>query len=136
MEQLFGPPGLIILLVIAILIFGPKQLPKLGKMFGKTMKEVRTGMDEMSSEIKGESASAPSAPEWVAATATGRLDTADISCPKCGVTSPAGTKFCPECGEAFAGIKAEASVPSACPKCGTVSAPGTKFCPECGAPLN
>ena len=34
-----GPQELIIVLIIVLVIFGPKNLPKLGKMFGKTMTE-------------------------------------------------------------------------------------------------
>ena len=33
-----GTNELLIILVVVLLIFGPKNLPKLGKMFGKTMK--------------------------------------------------------------------------------------------------
>ena len=36
---------IIIVLVIVLIIFGPTQLPKLGKMFGKTMKGLRDGME-------------------------------------------------------------------------------------------
>ncbi len=32
-----GTNELLIILVVVLLIFGPKNLPKLGKMFGKTM---------------------------------------------------------------------------------------------------
>jgi sec-independent protein translocase protein TatA len=41
---------LIIVLVIVLVIFGPSQLPKLGKMFGKTMKNVREGIDGATAE--------------------------------------------------------------------------------------
>jgi sec-independent protein translocase protein TatA len=40
-----GMPELIIILVIALLIFGPKNLPKLGSALGKTVKNVREGLD-------------------------------------------------------------------------------------------
>ncbi len=36
---------LIILLVVAVLIFGPKNLPKLGTMLGKTVRNVRAGVE-------------------------------------------------------------------------------------------
>ena len=42
-----GQWEIVIVLVIVLVIFGPKQLPKLGKMFGKTMKEVRSGMETL-----------------------------------------------------------------------------------------
>ena len=36
----------IVILVVALLIFGPKNLPKLGKALGSTVKNVREGMSE------------------------------------------------------------------------------------------
>lgn len=44
----FGIPGgyeWLIILVIALLIFGPTQLPKLAKMFGKSAKSLKEGME-------------------------------------------------------------------------------------------
>lgn len=47
----------IIILVIALLIFGPKNLPKLGASLGKTVKNIREGMsgDDAASEEEPES---------------------------------------------------------------------------------
>ena len=42
-----GPQELIIVLIIVLVIFGPKNLPKLGKMFGRTMKNFKEGMDDV-----------------------------------------------------------------------------------------
>ena len=41
-----GTNELLIILVVALLIFGPKNLPKLGKMFGKTINGFKKGMEE------------------------------------------------------------------------------------------
>ena len=41
-----GTNELLIILVVALLIFGPKNLPKLGMMFGKTMNNFKKGMEE------------------------------------------------------------------------------------------
>ena len=41
-----GTNELLIILAVALLIFGPKNLPKLGKMFGKTMHNFKKGMEE------------------------------------------------------------------------------------------
>ena len=38
-------PELLIILVVVILIFGPKNLPKLGKSLGSTVKNIREGME-------------------------------------------------------------------------------------------
>lgn len=45
-----GTTELLVILVIVIVIFGPKQLPKLSKMFGKTMKNFKEGMSEKDSD--------------------------------------------------------------------------------------
>ena len=41
-------PELIIILVVALLIFGPKKLPEMGASIGKSIKEFRKGMSEIS----------------------------------------------------------------------------------------
>ncbi len=40
-----GAPELIIILVIVLILFGPKRLPQLGKSLGKTMKAIREGAE-------------------------------------------------------------------------------------------
>jgi sec-independent protein translocase protein TatA len=49
-----GVPELIIILVVALLIFGPKNLPKLGSALGKTVKNVREGMNSTDKEPEAE----------------------------------------------------------------------------------
>ena len=39
-----GLPELLIILAVALLIFGPKNLPKLGTALGRTVKNLRDGM--------------------------------------------------------------------------------------------
>ena len=48
-----GMPELIIILCVILLIFGPKNLPKLGSAIGKSVKSLREGMtsDEGKPEI-------------------------------------------------------------------------------------
>ena len=41
---LWRNPELLIILVVILLIFGPKNLPKLGSALGKTVKNLREGM--------------------------------------------------------------------------------------------
>lgn len=46
--KIFGMGGLeiVIILVVILIIFGPKNLPKLGNAFGKTISNLRSGMNE------------------------------------------------------------------------------------------
>lgn len=41
-----GPTELLIVLAIVVILFGPSQIPKLTKMFGKSVKNFRDGMAE------------------------------------------------------------------------------------------
>ena len=43
--KLFEPQGLLIILAIVLVVFGPKRLPELGKSLGKTMKSFREGAE-------------------------------------------------------------------------------------------
>lgn len=45
-----GVPGLILILVIALIIFGPSKLPQLGKAVGQTLKEFKTSTRDMIDE--------------------------------------------------------------------------------------
>src|SRR5262245_38348014 len=50
----FHGPELIIVLVIALLIFGPKKLPEMGSAIGKSIKEFRKGMNEIATPKNSE----------------------------------------------------------------------------------
>lgn len=41
-------PELIIILIVALLIFGPKKLPEMGSAIGRSIKEFRKGVNEIS----------------------------------------------------------------------------------------
>ena len=49
-----GLPELLVILVIILLIFGPKNLPKLGSALGKTVKGLREGMGSKDEEAETE----------------------------------------------------------------------------------
>ncbi|OON84913.1 Sec-independent protein translocase TatA [Oribacterium sp. C9] len=45
-----GTQELIIILAIVVIVFGPTQIPKLTKMFGKSVKSFRDGVSEDDAE--------------------------------------------------------------------------------------
>ncbi|MFZ7943313.1 MULTISPECIES: twin-arginine translocase TatA/TatE family subunit [Bacillaceae] len=50
MLQNIGIPGLILVLVIALIIFGPSKLPELGRAVGSTLKEFKKSTRDLVSE--------------------------------------------------------------------------------------
>lgn len=42
-----GLGGLILILVVVLLLFGPSKLPELGRAFGKTLREFKAGAREI-----------------------------------------------------------------------------------------
>jgi sec-independent protein translocase protein TatA len=46
-----GVPGLILILTLALIIFGPKKLPEIGRAFGQTLKEFKKSTRELTEDI-------------------------------------------------------------------------------------
>lgn len=46
-----GAPELILILVIALVVFGPSKLPEIGKALGKGIKEFKEHTSSVTSEI-------------------------------------------------------------------------------------
>ncbi len=49
-----GVPGLILILIIALVVFGPKKLPEIGKAFGQTLREFKKAANDLTSDAKDE----------------------------------------------------------------------------------
>ncbi|MCA1066582.1 twin-arginine translocase TatA/TatE family subunit [Rossellomorea sp. AcN35-11] len=50
MLQSIGIPGLILILIIALIVFGPSKLPEIGRSFGITLREFKKGTKELMSD--------------------------------------------------------------------------------------
>jgi len=65
MPSFIGFPELIVLIIVLLLIFGPKRLPEIGKSMGKGMREFKdsvTGKDEQPAELTSTPAPPPVTP--------------------------------------------------------------------------
>ncbi|MGY0691724.1 twin-arginine translocase TatA/TatE family subunit [Virgibacillus sp. FSP13] len=49
-----GFPGLILILIIALVIFGPKKLPEIGKAAGHSLREFKNSARELTSDVTDE----------------------------------------------------------------------------------
>jgi TatA/E family protein of Tat protein translocase len=86
---MFGlqPQDLIIIVIVALLIFGPSKLPEIGKALGKTIREFQTGIKEATQGFSAE------------AKADAKTETS-LACKSCSEPLTAGAKFCIACGAA------------------------------------
>lgn len=46
-----GIPGLILILVLALIIFGPKKLPEIGRAFGQTLREFKNSTRDLTKDV-------------------------------------------------------------------------------------
>ena len=46
-----GIPGLILILVLALIIFGPKKLPEIGRAMGQTLNEFKKSTRDLTSDV-------------------------------------------------------------------------------------
>jgi sec-independent protein translocase protein TatA len=73
----FSPIQILLVLVIALLIFGPKRLPELGRTIGRGLREFRSSVAGLDDEPAKAPAAAPAAAEPAVATTGAAPDEAD-----------------------------------------------------------
>ena len=64
MLQNIGIPGLILVLVISLIIFGPSKLPEIGKAFGSTLREFKKSTKDIMSDETIEEAAKDKPNKW------------------------------------------------------------------------
>ncbi|WP_424952033.1 Sec-independent protein translocase subunit TatA/TatB [Deinococcus sp.] len=57
-----GFPEIMIILVVALLVFGPKKLPDLGRSLGNGIREFRKGTQGLKDELEGSLKETPATP--------------------------------------------------------------------------
>jgi sec-independent protein translocase protein TatA len=83
-----GMPELLVILVIALLVFGAGRLPEIGSSLGRAIKGFKEASDKREPE--------PPEPNE----ARGEVKaSAGKTCPACGRTAQADAQFCPGCGK-------------------------------------
>ena len=80
-----GMPELLVILVIALLVFGAGRLPEIGSSLGKAIKGFKEASDKREPE--------PPEPKGEVKAPAGK------TCPSCGRAVQADAAFCPGCGK-------------------------------------
>jgi sec-independent protein translocase protein TatA len=92
-----GGPELVVIFVVALLVFGPRKLPELGRMVGKSLAEFRRAANDLRDSLETEVARAPArleapqpAPAPVPSPAPGAVATGDSEVPSTSSTGNDG----------------------------------------------
>ena len=121
------PIHIIIILIVALLIFGPSRLPELGRSLGKGLNEFRRGAREMTQgftdEITkpGEGDGTP--PAQAMPPAMPPAQAMPPGMPSAEAMPPGQPTIAPTATGNF------------CTQCGSPNAAGARFCSKCGAQL-
>ena len=96
------PIHIIIVIAVALIIFGPSKLPEMGRGLGKAITEFRRGTQEMTESFKQE-ISKPldensSAANPVAVPPNAVPVASTQVCPQCQAANPLNARFCNSCG--------------------------------------
>ncbi len=114
------PWHLIVIAIVALLIFGPRRLPEIGRNIGRAITEFRNGAREMTESLKEEvnrssnDPGQPSTPPAMSQPAPTPIQPATIFpspqsaaegrqfCIHCGTENPVGAVYCNHCGSKIA----------------------------------
>jgi sec-independent protein translocase protein TatA len=86
-----GMPELLVILVIALLVFGVGRLPEIGSSLGRAIKGFKEATEKREPE--------PPEPQEAKAEVKGG---GGKTCPDCGKTAQSDAVFCPGCGKKLA----------------------------------
>jgi sec-independent protein translocase protein TatA len=100
------PIHLLVIAVVALLIFGPRRLPEVGRGIGKALSEFRKGAQEMTDGFREEVTKpidpSASTPAESVPTSDQPQPAAGKYCSKCGAANGADARFCNHCGAELA----------------------------------
>ncbi|MHB1135119.1 MAG: twin-arginine translocase TatA/TatE family subunit [Chloroflexota bacterium] len=126
-----GPGEMILILVLALIVFGPAKLPEIGRSVGRGIGEFRRATSELSRELTG---NIDDINQSISSDPTSAVSKA---CPRCNTINAPDNLYCSECGAymkgedpALAGATAVA-----CPQCNALNPTSNKFCRACGTRL-
>ena len=104
------PIHIVIIIIVALLIFGPRRLPEVGRWVGRSITEFRKGTQEMTTALHEGMTEAQMSeaqkntiakPEPSQSVPANNPFTNGKYCTKCGSPNPQDAAFCHKCGNPF-----------------------------------
>ncbi len=99
------PTDIIVIILVAIILFGPSKLPEFGRSLGKAISEFRLGIREMNQNFRQELKQPDfhrSAKDSFASRQVSESPLNSIKgnyCTSCGEPNPQGALYCSQCGQ-------------------------------------
>jgi len=100
------PIHIVIIIIVALIIFGPRRLPEVGRWVGRSLSELRKGTQEMTTALR-EGMTEPRVDEAKSNTIAKPAPAQSVPsgsnkfCAKCGSPNPQDADFCNKCGTPF-----------------------------------
>ncbi|MGD0610226.1 MAG: twin-arginine translocase TatA/TatE family subunit [Anaerolineales bacterium] len=98
---MFGiqPIHIVIILLVAMLVFGANRLPEIGRGMGRAISEFQKGAKEMTQNFVEETKKSPDSVEPIPSPNPPASPTAKGNfCIQCGAANPPEAHFCSSCG--------------------------------------
>jgi len=96
------PIHIVIVVVIALIVFGPHRLPEIGRWAGRSITEFRKGTQEMTTTLREEMSKTDTpAHSAVQPVPAQPAETGGKFCTKCGASNMLDALFCNKCGNSL-----------------------------------
>jgi sec-independent protein translocase protein TatA len=109
------PIHVVVVVIVALIVFGPKRLPEVGRWVGRTLSGLQQSAHEMTFAMREEAIKGTQAGQGSIVPQTKEPDPTIANpassqsipvitkfCTKCGTPNPSDALFCNKCGNAFA----------------------------------
>ena len=121
------PIHLIFIVIVALLIFGPRRLPEIGRGVGKAINEFRRGASEMTDGLRE---------EITKPIHDGQPESAMAQSPSMAPPAHPQDVGMAAASVATAPVMAPAARSNFCSQCGSANAAEAHFCQKCGSQLS
>ena len=98
------PIHIVVVIIVALVIFGPKRLPEVGRWVGRSISEFRKGAREMTETLREEVARPQGEENEHTIAKQTPAQSVPVNakfCTKCGSSNPSDALFCNKCGNPF-----------------------------------
>jgi sec-independent protein translocase protein TatA len=131
------PIHLVVIVIVALVIFGPKRLPQIGRWIGRTFMEFRKGARDMTDGFKEEvvKTGAEESPTAGRGTVPGGTSPGETAAPGASASATAASSSSAHAPSPSSTSPYPETAGNYCTRCGASNALDALFCNKCGNKL-